>query len=272
MQKYQILLFFVLIFLIPTGSAFGQAEELISVKTAELTYDEGDTIVISGEVTAVIFETPVTIQIFHQGNLIEIAQLEVAQDGKFTHTINASGPLWRSDGTYTLRASYGTKVVESNFEFFLKDSGQETRNIFEVDAGSSGTFDVPYTIRGGTVENMIIDPDIFGLVVIIESEVDGSLTLDLPRDFIDAKKSDGTDDDYLVFIDGAEVRPEESSSDSDSRVLKINFEEGDSDIEVIGTFVVPEFGSIALFVLVVSTILASLMARNKIFLQGFGKI
>ena len=262
----QIILIVTISFLFYFNSlVFAQTEELISVKTAELSYDEGDTVVISGEVKSIILDTPVTIQIFHKGNLVEIAQLTVAQDGKYTHTILAEGPLWKSDGTYTVRASYGTKVIESNFEYFTKQAVTVRTNIFEVDAGASGTFDVDYTIRGGTVKDMIIDPDIFALIVIVDSETDGEITLDLPRNSIDAKKSDGSDDTFLVFIDGAEVRPEETSSTADARTLTIEFEEGDSDIEIIGTFVIPEFGNIALLILFAATMSAILLSSKKWF-------
>ena len=52
----------------------------------------------------------------------------------------------------------------------------------------------------------------------------------------------------------------EITTNSEARTITIEFEEGDSDIEIIGTFVVPEFGSIAiiiLFVGIISTIFLS---------------
>ena len=243
--------------------AYAQTEDTFTVKTSEASYDEGEPIVISGNVKAVILDTPITLQIFHKGNLVEIAQLTVAQDGKFTHTILPEGPLWQSDGTYTVRASYGSdNMVETNFEFYTKQSVEATTDIFEVDAGTSGTFDVSYTIRGGTVRDMIVDPDNFALIVMVNSDIDGSITLDLPRASIDAKKSDGTDDTFLVFIDGAEV-PLEETVNPNSRKIKIEFEEGDSDIEIIGTFVVPEFGGIVVMIFVIGIISSILISSKK---------
>ena len=244
--------------------AFAQ-QQVLSVATSENSYEEGETIVIAGNVTAIIGETPVTLQIFYEANLIEIAQLSVAQDGSFTHTINAEGPLWGSDGEYTVRASYGVgNIAETIFDFVTERALSETSNNFEVDAGSSGTFDVEYTIRGGDVENMIIDPDIFALIVVIDSEDDGNITLDLPRDSIDAKKANGSDDTYIILIDGIEVPYEQISQNSVQRTIKIDFEEGDSDIEIIGTFVVPEFGTIAILVLAVMTISVIVLSRNRL--------
>ena len=238
-QRYIFLLAIIIFFIVPF-SAYAQSKSLISVTTAEKSYEEGDTVVVSGEVTSIILDTPVTIQIFHKGNLVEIAQLIVAQDGKFTHTILAQGPLWQQDGTYTVRASYGaSNMIETSFEYFTKNAVTETTDIFEVDAGKFGTFDVDYTIRGATVQNMIVDSEIFALIVIIETDDDGSITLKLPRESIDAKKSDGTDDTFIILIDGVEVPYEEINTDSEKRTITIEFEEGDSDIEIIGTFVIP---------------------------------
>ena len=251
--------FFSIVFL----SAFAQVEELISVYTSENSYEEGDTIVISGNVSAIILDEPVTIRILFESTIIDIAQLKIAQDGSFSHTMKAQGKSWNRDGTYRISAFYGGTTIETIFEYFSKESIVETTNIFEVDAGSYGTFDVDYTIRGGTVKNMLIDSEIFALIVIIDSESDGSVTLDLPRNSIDAKKSDTTDDTFLVFIDGAEVRPEETSTTQTSRILKIEFEEGDSDIEIIGTFVVPEFGSIAILILFLAIISAIFVSSKK---------
>lgn len=245
--------------------AYGQSEPLLTLNTSKTTYEEGETITISGKVSAIIIGTPVTLQVFHEGNLVEIAQLEVAQDGTFAHTILAEGPQWKIDGEYIIRASYGQgNVAEVSFEFFTSKAEVITSEIFEADAGSSGTFDVKYTIRGGTVENMLVDSDIFAIIVIINSESDGSITLELPREFIDAKKSDGTDDTYIILIDGMEVPYEEISSNANSRTIKINFEEGDSDIEIIGTFAIPEFGILAIIVLLFSMVGIVLMRNVRI--------
>ena len=256
-------LFAISILFCSTALVYAQTESTFTVKTSQAAYDEGETIVVSGNVKAIILDTPVTLQIFHESNLVEIAQLIVAQDGKFTHTIIPEGPLWKSGGTYTVRVTYGSdNMIETNFEFYTKQSVEETTNIFEVDAGTSGTFDVSYTIRGGTVKDMLVDPDNFALIVIVDSEIDGSITLDLPRASIDAKKNDGTDDTFLVFIDGAEV-PLEETVNPNSRKIKIEFEEGDSDIEIIGTFVVPEFGGIVVMIFVIAIISSILISSKK---------
>jgi len=91
--------FFVIILFFFATPSFAQ-ESLLSVNVSNNSFEEGETIVIYGKVSTIILETPVTIQIFNEGNLIEIAQLVVAQDGSFTHTIIAQGPQWQNEGDY----------------------------------------------------------------------------------------------------------------------------------------------------------------------------
>lgn len=247
-------------------SAHGQSQGF-SIDTSQNSYEEGEIVVVSGNVTTILAGAPISIQVLREGNLIDIAQVIVAQDKTFTSTFKATGPLWKQDGTYIVRALYGQVTQEVTFEFFSKDAIEETTDSFEVDAGSYGTFDVDYTVRGATVENMLVDSDIFALLVIIDSEDDGAITLDLPRASIDAIKSDNTDDTFIILIDGIEVPYKEISSDSQNRRISINFEEGDSDIEIIGTFVVPEFGSIAIVVLTIS-IISIIIFSSKIRMKS----
>jgi len=255
--------FFVIILFFVTTPSFAQ-EPLISVSVSNNSFEEGDTIVISGKVSTIIFETPVTIQIFNEGNLIEIAQIVVAQDGSFTHTIIAEGGQWQNEGVYTVRAAYGRdNIAEASFEFFKQLAIIDTSDFFEVDAGSSGTFDVEYIIRGGTVKDMIVDSEIFALIVIIESTSDGSLTLDLSREKIDAKKSDGLDDVFIILIDGIEVIYDEAITNENTRTITIQFDEGDSDIEIIGTFIIPEFGIMSSLILAVSIISVIILSTKK---------
>lgn len=240
------------------------AVSVISVQTNANSYKEGETIVISGKVNTVIAGTPVTMQIFSQGNLVSIAQIMLAEDGSYSTTVIAEGPLWTKAGDYTVRVSFGeSNSAETQFKFSPKTEISST-NIFEVNAGSYGTFDVKYSIEGGIVKNMTIDEDIFALIVTIESTDDGSLSLEIPREVLDAKKQDKTDDIFIIIIDGVEAPYQENITDSDSRAITINFEKGDSNIEIIGTTIIPEFGTIAVMILAIGIVTTVFVTRNKL--------
>jgi len=250
--------------IISTGTVFAQS--LISVQTDDNHYDEGDTIVISGEVTTVLAGDEITLLIiFDEEKIVEIAQITVAQDGSYSHTVIAEGLQWRNDGDYIVKVQYGiASIAEAEFSYTTKSESIETTTNFEVNAGSYGTFDVEYSIKGGTIKDIVVDSDIFAIIVQIDSTDEGTITLDLPREFIGAEKQDGKDDTFIILIDGIEVAYQESVVHSESRVITINFEEGDSDIEIIGTYVIPEFGTIAMMILIAGIMTVILASRNKL--------
>jgi predicted secreted protein with PEFG-CTERM motif len=266
-------IFYGILFLVilSTGTVFAQEDTEsiippITVQTDDKNYDEGDTIVISGKVITAIKGVNIVLQLFTEGNMIEIAQITIAQDGTYSHTILAEGPLWKKSGTYVVRSSYevgGGTIAEAEFEYVPKSDIVETKENFEVNAGSRGTFDVEYTIKGGIVNDIIINSNNFALEVEIETTDDGSITLDLPREFIGAEKQDGKDDVFIILIDGIDVAYEESVVLSESRKITITFEEDDSKIEIIGTYVVPEFGTMIMMILVIGIIVIIISTRNK---------
>ena len=268
-MNYRIFYGVIFLLAIATGQVFAQ-ESLIEVQTDDSNYDEGDTIVISGKISTIIGDTPVTIQLFTEDNLVDIAQIVVAQDGSYSHTIIAEGPLWIKQGNYTVRASYGEgNIAESEFGYTPNTEAMTTNTNFEVDAGSYGTFDVEYTIKGGNLENISVDSDNFSLIVEIDSIEEGVIALDLPREFIDAKKQDGKEDEtFIILIDGIEATYLESNTDAKFRNIAINFEEGDETIEIIGTYAIPEFGIV--MIIIISSIAVTIsISRSKMLRFNF---
>jgi predicted secreted protein with PEFG-CTERM motif len=85
----------------------------------------------------------------------------------------------------------------------------------------------------------------------------------LSRESIDAEKPNGQDETFIILIDDVQVPYEEKETNSLSRLITINFEEGDSDVEIIGTFVVPEFGTITALILVLGVIITIGLTNNK---------
>ncbi|HSF28153.1 MAG TPA: PEFG-CTERM sorting domain-containing protein, partial [Nitrosopumilaceae archaeon] len=72
---------------------------------------------------------------------------------------------------------------------------------------------------------------------------------------------------FFVLIDGEEVDFEEEATSND-RTLTIHFQDGAEEIEIIGTFIVPEFGAIAALVLAVAIIsIIALSAKTRLRLM-----
>jgi len=247
-----IALFVLSIWYIPS---FAQTAPNITTITDRPSYTIGDTIVISGAVKAVVQGNPLTIQILDSNNnLVQIAQIDVSQDGKYADTLQAIGPLWKASGTYTVKVQYGPTVTAQT-TFTFTSTSTPTSNYFIVkDPSSQQTFSVNYTINDGMVKDMTIDPQSISLIVSLNSTSDGSITLLIPRSLIDAKTSNGQDDAFIILIDGAEVKPQGEETNNNFRTLTIQFLQGDQDVEIIGTQIVPEFGPIAALVLAIAII------------------
>ena len=112
----------------------------------------------------------------------------------------------------------------------------------------------------------------YSLLVQTKMNSNGDIILKLPRDSFDAQKSAGIQ--MITFIiliskqnnvaaDFIQVEYEEIAVSSDYRTIRIPLEEGDKWIEVIGTYVIPEFGSIVIIILVVAVSSAIIMSKSK---------
>lgn len=122
--------------------------------------------------------------------------------------------------------------------------------------------ELTYAISGGKINQVIPDLDEKSLMVEIESVSNGTLVIKLPREVIDAKFA-GEDDSFIVLLDGLDVDFDEVTTGNE-RTLTIEYPEGTEDIEIIGTYVIPEFGGIAIIILMVSVFSVIFVSRNKL--------
>lgn len=196
-------------------------EAQIAVKIDKDLYNRGDIMIISGEVKSVVSSIPLTIQILDpDNNLVHVEQILVASDGRFSLPMKVEGPLWRMPGTYSIIVQYGFKHVSAVVHFQFEQTSIPTSGVFNVKDLSSGqNFDLGYSITGGQVKSIVVDPKNISLVAQIDTKSSGMLHLQIPRLLLDAKKSSNSDESFLVFVDGDEIT---------------SFQEGNSDYEYIG--------------------------------------
>ena len=248
-----------------------EAAETISVSTNSDIYYNGDHVVVFGNVGTIFEGMPITIQIYYESNLISIAQSDVAKDGTYVASFYATGSKWKDEGTYTIRAQYTpTQIAETSFEFFTQVIDTSAA-VFPVDIPNSGTFDVGYTIRGGEVKAISMSGEHYSLLVETAMNSNGNLILKLPRESFDAQKSDSVDDIFIILISKENNEPEnfvqveyeEIATGSDYRTVLITLEEGDRWVEVIGTYVIPEFGSLVIIILVVAVSSAIIISKSR---------
>jgi predicted secreted protein with PEFG-CTERM motif len=244
-------------------------EDAITVATDQESYNDGDIITVTGLVRERLSGYPVTLQVISaNGNLVTVEQLDVSDDNTYGIDITAGGALWRSAGTYTIKVLYGTesRTAETTFEFSGSTGGPTPSGKSIAVEGTD--FLVNYSIRGGKVISITPSLPDKSLIITIETTNDGELTVTLPRGLIDAKLGpDGTsgeDDVFFVLVDGAEVDFDETTT-SEDRTLTIPFEDGTTEIEIIGTFVIPEFGAMAAIILAVAIVsIIAVSAKSRL--------
>ncbi len=242
----------ILIASVGAAPAFAQIEEVIGVTTDQSSYQLGDRIIISGQVRDLISQTPVSVTVIGPtGNIVAIAQVDVGADKKYSTEITAGGTM-KSEGTYTIKVLYGSKsrTAETTFEFGGGvPSGPPTQMGPSMDVEG---YTVGFKITGGSVLSITPDVDSNSLIIEISTTSDGELTIILPRALIDAKLN-GDDDEFFVLVDAEEMDFDETKT-STERTLVIQFFDGTEEIEIIGTFVIPEFDTIAAMILSVAII------------------
>jgi predicted secreted protein with PEFG-CTERM motif len=244
--------------------AFGQTVQPIVVHTDKTSYAEGETIMVTGEVSEILFGYAVSVMLLApNGNVVSIDQVMVGSDKTFGTELTAGGSLMKQGGEYTVQVLYGTenRTAETSFSFAGSSISQGGTKI-KVEGTD---FEIGYKITGGKLISITPDVNANSLIIAIDATNDGLLTITLPRELIDATLDNGQDDVFFVLVDGEEVTAIETSTSSTDRTLEIPFYAGAEEIEIIGTHVVPEFGAIAALILAVAIIsIIAVSAKSKL--------
>ncbi|MGY5149874.1 MAG: PEFG-CTERM sorting domain-containing protein [Candidatus Nitrosopumilus sp. bin_68KS] len=259
----------ILIVSIGMTPAFGQIQNSIVVTTDKSSYLEGETILVTGEVKDLYSGTPVSLIVKNDNAIVALAQLTVGIDKKFSTEITAGGTM-KTAGTYTVEVTYGTanRSATTMFEFGgstttpPKDS---TSNVTDKTVLVEGAKDmISYSITGGKLLNITPDFDAKSLIISIDAMDDGVLTLTIPRTVFDSEEN-GIDAEIFILIDGEEAADFDETTTSIDRTITIEFPAGAEEIEIIGTFVIPEFGTIAAMILAVAIIsIIAVSAKSRL--------
>ena len=218
--------------------------ESISVDTDKTIYNGIEIMQVSGSSTI----TPVILMVTApNGNLITIAQVETDEAGDYHTNITVGGVLYNAQGVYTITATSQGFEVETTVEYYTIGF-------------ATSLADITYDISGGTVDTISNDPDALSIIVELIDADGGEIVLTLPRDVIDST-IDGVDEIFFVLVDGYEAQYTEVTTDT-HRTLTIPFSAESNSIEIIGTFVIPEFGVIAMMILVVAIISVVAVTRK----------
>ena len=257
-------LFGILISGIGAAPAFSE-DGSVFVSTDKSSYSEGETISISGEVKYLAMGNQVSLMIqAPNGNIVYIGQLIISSDNQFSTEINPGGQYWKTSGTYTVQITQNEKhQANTSFEFggiVSPTPGTVIQGTLPIQ-GSTDL--ISYEITNGKIISVIPDLDAISLLIYIEATGDGSVTLTIPRSVLDATIN-GDDTEFFVLVDDEETEFDEIRTSVD-RKLTIPFSAGAEQIEIIGTFVIPEFGTIAAMILAVAIIsIIAISAKSRL--------
>ena len=236
----------------------------IIFQTDSDTYDHNSVISIDGTVNTVK-SVDVTIVVSNEFGVVAIDQVPVSSDGTWSTTVSTAGPTMKYDGEYKIKATYGSgSLIHVEYVNLVGgiESGSVSGHVEHEEHHEEVVYDlaseVDYSISGGHVESITANVNGNSVVVSIQNADDGGeLTITLPSDVV-TPFNDGT---FFVLVNDEES----DDASQDGNTVTVPFEADASTIEIIGTFVVPEFGTIAAIILAVAiTSIIVLSAKTKL--------
>ena len=251
------------------GESFAQSNQVLTVTTEKESYAAGEPIEVFGLVDIRLEGVDALIRVVSPvGNMVDVDQIAVDSDGSFSKTISTSiGGLWKETGTYTILVNYGENSTQVEFEYGgMMSAGVQTtppQFAIEEEENMSQTITIEdhsltYGLTCAEIQSLTPDTENKSLIISMKTDCDGELTITLPKDVID------TDEEgFFILVDGDETN-HKASSVGEFWTLTIPFSYGSEEIEIIGTFVIPEFGTIAGLVLILAiTSIIIISAKNK---------
>ena len=242
----------------------------ITMETDKTVYDHASVITVTGNVEPVDpNNSDVTIIIVRAvpSGIAGIAQVSVNSDGDFSTTINTATGSMKYDTTYLIKAQYVDAEITVSVELIAADETYSLETATTVTPETETS--LSELVGGGPIEYDLTcsatsptfwpNADDSTLEIHMETTHDGILTITLHEEVI-KPFGDGT---FFVFVNGEEVQ----DFVQDGNTLIIPCKAGDEKIEIVGSWAVPEFGTIAAMILVVAIVaIIAVSAKTKLSL------
>ena len=247
----------------------------ISIETDSDVYDHSSIITVTGQIANIDPNyLAVALKVLSpNGNIAGVAQPEVNSDGSFIGTFNTSGYSWKNNGMYQITATY--QKIDATISVEIKDmvgtgmvsetataesatasiAGTETASFYEFPEGQiaydATCSNTSPSFRGNADDNSIL--------IEIDGTHDGVLTIALDEEII--KPFD--DGSFFVLINNEENQ--DFVQEGNKLTIPCNAET--ERIEIVGSWAIPEFGTIAVMILVVAIIsIIIVSAKTKLSL------
>lgn len=229
----------------------------ITLETNQDEYTVSSTVVISGQVPASMIvqgQNGFLIVKKPDGNPCRADQIVIPSSGSFSYSMPLGGNCGVA-GEYDVEITYNGKKGATTF-IVIGSSGSGTEYNLNVEGRN---YPIKYVLTDGSIDRIFARAAEDKLIVeLLNADQAGQLTLVLPREVIDAVEN-GEDIAYVVTIENESgnietVEVDESGNTNTTRTVVIDYPAGANRIEIAGTQVVPEFGSVAAITLVVAIV------------------
>jgi hypothetical protein len=235
----------------------------LTVHTDRDAYTPGDTIIVSGTVASVIEGERLLFRLYNPlGTLARADPVIVSDNGTYRYQFPTGGPIMAEAGYYRIVVNYDRQEAEAVFDF----SAGISDTWWTVSIGGN-PYVIRYQIFGGRIHAISGDPESKSITVAINAtNEEGVLKLQFSRNIIQAQNAtSGQDVPFIILIDGKVANYTELMNPATgTRELEIPFVQGQSKIEIIGTWLVPEFHAIAALTLGASISLIFLLHHAKV--------
>ena len=242
----------------------------ITMETDKDVYDHSSVITVTGNVEPVDpnnSDVTIIIERAVPSGIAGIAQVSVNSDGDFSTTINTATGSMKYDTTYLIKAQYVDAEATVSIELTAADETYSLETATTVTPETETS--LSELVGGGPIEYDLTcsatsptfwpNADDSTLEIHMEATHDGILTITLHEEVI-KPFGDGT---FFVFVNGEEVQ----DFVQDGNTLIIPCKAGDEKIEIVGSWAVPEFGTIAIMILVVAIVaIIAVSAKTKLSL------
>jgi len=220
---------------------------------------------------------PITVRVTDPiGNLVTIDQLMPQGAKDFQFELNTSGPLWKKDGMYIVKIQAGptSTVYRLTLELLPGELGSkfQCRTGEIVTPGDNGgQYCIPFEATGEITDvEGFLKTRSTTLVLNVRGNGIDTFYVDIDRVLLNSKSGDGRDTTFVVLLNGLPVDFEEHSSNFENhrRLAISHTPDREGTIEIIGTHAIPEFGTIALLILVIAITSILVISRKGTLLSG----
>jgi predicted secreted protein with PEFG-CTERM motif len=238
------------------------------METDKAVYDHTSVITVTGNVEPVDpngSDVTFIVERAEPIGIADIGQVSVNSDGGFSITINTAANSMKYDTTYMIKAQYVDADAAVSVELTAANETYSPESATAVTATTETS--LTELVGGGPIEYDLTcsatsptfwpNADDSTLEIHIDATYDGTLTITLHEEVI-KPFGDGT---FFVFVNGEEVQ----DFVHDGNTLIIPCKAGDEKIEIVGSWAVPEFGTIAAMILVVAIVaIIAVSAKTKL--------